>query len=397
MKKYRVTFQKNGKINSIVIKSKDISQNILPSNIIKIEHLYNKKSLINKKCRVKSIEISNLFFELNIILQAKIPICDALEILEKSTKNRKVKEILNCMIDALKNGRPIYKSLIKHEKSLGVIVISFLKIAEENGNINDSIYSLSILLKNIEENKKLIKSKLSYPIVLFISLIISLASIFNFVIPQFEYIFAQYNSSLPYATIALLGLKTFVVNYFLYIFLTFILLYFYFYFKLKKSNEFKYKFDKFLITKVPIVGEMIFVNYFHRFFLSLKILLESEYKFQSSIINSSILLNNQYLLDKITSLDKSIQSGESISSSFESTNLFDDLTLRLIVTGEQSNAMYLSVNEIEKIYKQKLDEKIKLFSSLIEPVFIVTIMLLIVWIVLAVFVPMWSIGEVINM
>jgi general secretion pathway protein F len=113
-------------------------------------------------------------------------------------------------------------------------------------------------------------------------------------------------------------------------------------------------------------------------------------------MNSSILLNNQYLLDKITTLNKRIQNGDTISSAFEETGLFDELILRLISTGEKSNALRLSVSECEKIYKQKLDERIKLFSSLIEPIFIVIIMLLIVWVVLAVLVPLWGIGEVIK-
>ena len=143
-------------------------------------------------------------------------------------------------------------------------------------------------------------------------------------------------------------------------------------------------------------GKLIFINSVHRFFLSLKILLEANYKFQSSIMNSSILLNNQYLLDKITTLNKRIQNGDTISSAFEETGLFDELILRLISTGEKSNALRLSVSECEKIYKQKLDERIKLFSSLIEPIFIVIIMLLIVWVVLAVLVPLWGIGEVIK-
>lgn len=396
MKKYRVTFQEEGLRKTVIITSFNISKENLPQNVIKITELNKKLFKFNKNLKIKSLDVADLFFELNIILQAKIPIFEALEILEGSSRNQLLKEILLKMKDALKNGKPIYKALEKDEKHLGKVVISFFKIAEENGSLCDSIYSLSILLRNIENNKKLIRSKLNYPIVLLVSLVSSLTVIFSFVIPQFEYIFAQYNTSLPFATLALLAVKNFMVNYFVYISMFFVSVYFFIVVRYKKSNDFRYMCDKILITKLPIIGEMIFISYFHRFFLSLKILLEANYKFQSSIINSSILLNNQYLLDKIMTLNKCIQSGDTISSAFEGTHLFDELTLRLIVTGEKSNAMNLSVNEIEKIYKQKLDEKIKLFSSLIEPIFIIMIMILIVWVVLAVLVPMWGIGEVIK-
>jgi len=397
MKKYKITFQKEGRVHNIFIDSEDISKEKLPLNVIKIQEIQKGFIFDKKNSKLKSSEIADLFFELNIILQAKIPLYEALEILLGSTSNKLLKEIIITMKDSLKNGKPIYLSLEPYEKQLGSIVISFFKIAQENGSLKDCIYSLCVLLKSIEENKKLIRKKLNYPLVLLCSLGISLVSIFNFVIPQFEYIFAQYNTKLPIATVALLGLKSFMVDYSIFVAVFFAFLYLLLSFKYKNSELFKYKFDKFIITKLPILGHIIFVNYFHRFFLSLKILLEANYKFQSSIINSSILLKNQYLLDRITTLNKRIQSGESIYDAFVDSGLFDELTLRLINTGEKSNSMYLSVNEIEKIYKQKLDEKIKLFSSLIEPTFIVVIMLLILWVVLAVLVPMWGIGEVIKM
>ncbi len=396
MKKYKVTFQKDSKLKHLIIHSADISKENLPPNIIKIELLSESWLKYKKTHTLKKDEISNFFFELNIILKAKIPIYDALEILHKGTKNPLLNEIILKMQEALQNGQVIHVILKPYEKYLGNIVLSFFKIAHDNGNLEDSINCLSVLLKDINENKKLISQKLRYPIVLLVSLIFSLFSIFNFVIPQFEFIFEQYQSTLPYATISLLWIKNFMINYFIYILITTFILAFVFFGQYKKSYVFRHKMDMLLITKLPFIGDILFLMYFHRFFLSLKILLEAKYKFQSCIINSSILLKNKYLLDRISHINKAIQSGESIYEAFAKSGLFNELTLRLISTGENSNALLLSVNEIEKIYKMKLDEKIKLFSSLIEPIFIFTIMLLIVWVILAVLVPLWSMGEVIN-
>ncbi|OUR74210.1 hypothetical protein A9Q76_01260 [Arcobacter sp. 31_11_sub10_T18] len=396
MEKYKVTFQQDGKLKHLIIHSSDISKENLPPNVIKIEPLRKSWLKYEKPHTLKKEEVSNFFFELNIIIKAKIPIYDALEILHKGTKNPLLNEIILKMREALQNGQVLYIVLKPYEKYLGNIVISFFKIAQENGNLDDSIYSLSILLKDINENKKLISQKLRYPFVLLVSLFFSLFSIFNFVIPQFEFIFEQYHTSLPFATVALLGIKDFLMNYFLFILIFFVIISLILFSKYKKSQIFRYKVDEFIITKVPFIGPIVFLIYMHRFFLSLKILIEANYKFQSCIINSSILLKNKYLLDRISHINKAIQSGESIYEAFTKSTLFNELTLRLISTGENSNALLLSVNEIEKIYKQKLDEKIKLFSSLIEPIFIFTIMLLIVWVILAVLVPLWSMGEVIN-
>ena len=396
MQKYKITFQQNGTLKSQTIHTLDIEKEILPNNIITIKKINKSPLKYFNTTNVKKEEISNLFFELNMILKAKIPIYDALKILRNGTKNALLKEIISTIRTTIKNGKPIYKELIFYEKYLGNIVISFFKIAQENGNLEDCIYCLSVILKNIEENKKLITQKLKYPTLLLISLLSSIVIMFNFVIPKFEFIFEQYRTNLPLATTLLLTSRDFILNYFVYVLLFLSLCFTFIFIKYKNSYTFEYNIDKFISTQIPYISHIVFLNNFHKFFLSLKILLKANYKFQNSITNCSILIKNKYLLDRITIINNKIQIGKSISKAFNDSSLFDELTLRLINTGEKSNSLYLSINEIEKIYRQKLDEKIQSFSSIIEPACLLIIMLLIGWIVLAVLIPMWSIGEIIN-
>jgi general secretion pathway protein F len=68
----------------------------------------------------------------------------------------------------------------------------------------------------------------------------------------------------------------------------------------------------------------------------------------------------------------------------------------LIKTGEVSNSLQITVGEIKNIYKRKFNDKLKFLSMAIEPIFFIIIMLLIIWIILAIFVPLWSIGDVLK-
>jgi len=396
MNTYEVSYQKEKKLCKIIISTHDIKKEKLPANTFMIKKIKQPFFSMSSRSKLKSEEISAAFFELNVMLQAKLSLYESLDILENASKNRLLIEIITNMKKSLKNGTAIYLGLMSYEKYLGDIVISFFKIAHENGNIDTCVYTLSILLKRIDENKKTITQKLRYPAVLLICLSMSLFSIFNFVIPQFEFIFEQYNTDLPFATIALLNTKNFLVNYFWIMLIFSLFCFILIMYKYRNDELFSYKVDRFMILHLPFLASLVFYIYLHRFFLCMKILLEANYKFQTCLVNASILLKNKYLLDRISHINKAIQSGESIYDSFSDVALFNDLTLRLISTGEKSNELLLSVNEIEKIYANKLDEKIKLFSSLIEPIFIITIMLLIIWVILAVLVPLWGMGEVIN-
>lgn len=399
MKSFKITYQENSKIKTITLKANGIDEIDLPLNIINIKessanpltNLFNHSIDLNK-----SKNTITLFNELNIMLKSRLPLAEAINILKENTKNQQISNILDSIETALKNGKPIYKRLEIYKNYFGQLPISFFKLGEQNGNLNDSINSLSIVLNSIEENKKQIISSLSYPLTLFIMLGLSMVFIFTFVMPNFDYIFMMYKEELPLATKLLLNTKEILIGYFGFIATALLAIVLLFILKYKNSLNFRYKIDRILVSNIPILSTMLFLSSYHRFFLSTKLLLESKYQFQTAFNNSKIIVNNSYLQKKLDIISSNINNGKSIANAFEESLIFDDFTIRLINTGEKSNSLEVVISEIEKIYKQKLDRNIKLFSSMIEPVFLLFMTVLIVWLVLAIFLPIWQIGSVIK-
>ena len=125
-------------------------------------------------------------------------------------------------------------------------------------------------------------------------------------------------------------------------------------------------------------------------------MLKSNYEFHKAFISSKILLKNKYLLDKMRLIDNLLQNGKSINYSFFKTQIFDDIVLNLINTGEVSNSLVITIDEIKKIYKNRFNDKMNLLVSLIQPIFLIIIMGLILWIVLAIFMPIWDMGNMIK-
>ena len=123
---------------------------------------------------------------------------------------------------------------------------------------------------------------------------------------------------------------------------------------------------------------------------------KSNFEFHKCFKSSKILLENKYLLDKINVIDGLLENGKSIKISFCESKIFDDIVLNLINTGEVSNSLPLVISEIKMIYKNRFDEKISFLISLIQPVFLIFIMILILWIVIAIFVPIWDMGNIIK-
>ncbi len=395
MKKYKIKYQKDEKVEELILKTSDLAKENLPQNILEIkEEKESFKIDFKKKIKIDNKKTNLLFYELNLMLQSNINFSDALDILIKNRKDKDIVKLLQIIKESFSSGKAIDENL--KEFNINHLVISFLRNCQNSGNITLNINALSKLLIENSELKKSFYKAISYPIFLFITFFLSIVTIFTFVIPKFKTIFFQVKDELPLATKLLLIFENFFVNYSFYFFCFFsfiIIFIIYFY---KQNAKFEYFIDKFMIRKIVLFKDIYLNMQLYKFFLLIDIMLKSNYEFHKAFISSKLLLKNKYLLDKIYIIDNLLQNGKSINNSFSKTKLFDDIVLNLINTGEISNSLVITIDEIKKIYKNRFDDKMSFLISLIQPIFLVTIMGLILWIVLAIFMPIWNMGNMIN-
>lgn len=395
MKKYKIKYQNKNEIKEIILETSNLSNEKLPANIIEIKEYKNYFDFgFLRKKRVNDKKLNLLFYELNLMLQANINLSEALDILIKNKKDKNIIDFLQLLKYSFSNAKQIEENL--NDFKINNLVFAFLKLSQNNGNIALNIKALSnLLLENYEIKRNFIKA-ISYPIILIISFVLSLISIFFFVIPKFQMIFSQSTQELPFATKMLLKTQYILENYFFSIFLIFFFLVLAIFYLYRQNGAFNYYCDKFLVTKIFLIKEIYLNMQLYKLFLVIDIMLKSNYEFHKAFISSKILLKNKYLLDKMHLIDNLLQNGKSIKDSFLKTQIFDDIVLNLINTGEVSNSLSITIDEIKKIYKNRFNDKINLLTSLIQPIFLIVIMGLILWIVLAIFMPIWDMGNMIK-
>ena len=395
MKKYKIKYQEKNEIKELILETSNLSNEKIPTNIIEIKEYKNYfDSGFFRKKRINDKKINLLFYELNLMLQANINLSDALDILIKNKKDKNIIVFLQLLKYSFSNAKPIEENL--NEFKINNLVFAFLKLSLSNGNITLNIKALSnLLLENHEIKRNFIKA-ISYPIILIISFILSLISIFFFVIPKFQMIFSQTTQELPIATKMLLKTQYILENYSFSIFLIFSFLALIIFYLYRQNSAFNYYCDKFLLTKIFLIKDIYLNMQLYKLFLVIDIMLKSNYEFHKAFISSKILLKNKYLLDKMHLIDNLLQNGKSINDSFFKTQIFDDIVLNLINTGEVSNSLGITIDEIKKIYKNRFNDKMNLLTSLIQPLFLIVIMGLMLWIVLAIFMPIWDMGNMIK-
>lgn len=396
MKKYKITYQDENRVKTKIIESSNLQEESLPSKILTIKPINEKKDLniFKSKIKIDKNVLISIFYELNIMLQANLMLNDALGILAQNYKEEKLKRFIDDLKKALL-GLDSIDNIFKDYR-IDIYIVSFLKLCQKNGNINVNINALSMLLKEELKIKKDFAKAIRYPFILLISLFLSINIIFYFVVPKFKVIFVNNYESLPFATKTLFNIHTLYMSYFIYsilLFLSIVFLVIYFYLK---NKEFEYLLSKLLFKDIYFIRELYSFMQLYRIFLVISIMLESNYEFIKALNSSKTLIRNKYLLDKISLIENLLKNGKSINLSFKRSNIFDSLVLNLINTAEASNSLTLISKEIKDIYKNRFDEKMKKFISYIEPIFLIVIVSLVLWIILAIFIPIWDMGSMMK-
>ncbi|MDX4071618.1 type II secretion system F family protein [Aliarcobacter skirrowii] len=392
MKKYNITYQKNGEIKNQVVTDIELELIKKEFDILTIKA---KKSIFEIKfknrVRVPKKELLLIFFELNLMLESNINISDAIDILIKSKKNKKTQKFLQAMNYALSNSMPI--SEVLDEFVIEDFVKDFLNISKNSSNLARNVDAIYHLLKEQDSIKKSFYKALGYPIFLFFTFLASLFIIFSFVIPSFKSIFQNQIENLPQSTKILLNMEIFFKEYSLIfiIIVSFLILFLY-----KISKKFEYFLDYIFIRYIPIFSIVLRNLQLYKLFLVVDIMQKSKYEFHKAFLNSKLLVKNKYLLDKIRVIDSLLENGKSICFAFKDVNIFDDIILNLLNTGEVTNSLEIVVPEIKKIYKHRFENSVNLMISIIQPLFLLIIASMILFIVLAIFTPIWEMGSLIK-
>ncbi|MDX4062397.1 type II secretion system F family protein [Aliarcobacter skirrowii] len=395
MKKYNITYQKNGEIKNQIVTDIELELIKKEFDILTIKA---KKSIfeIKFKNRVKvpKKELLLIFFELNLMLESNINISDAIDILIKSKKNKKTQKFLQAMNYALSNSMPI--SEVLDEFVIEDFVKDFLNISQNSSNLARNVDAIYHLLKEQDSIKKSFYKALGYPIFLFFTFLASLFIIFSFVIPSFKSIFQNQIENLPQSTEILLNMEIFFKEYSLIfiIIVSFLILFLIFLYKI--SKKFEYFLDYIFIKYIPIFSIVLRNLQLYKLFLVVDIMQKSKYEFHKAFLNSKLLVKNKYLLDKIRVIDSLLENGKSICFAFKDVNIFDDIILNLLNTGEVTNSLEIVVPEIKNIYKHRFENSVNLMISIIQPLFLLIIASMILFIVLAIFTPIWEMGSLIK-
>ena len=357
--------------------------------------MISKASVLLGGSKIKINNLIAAFRQLSVMTNAGISIHDSIKEVSKSTEDKRLKAIFVTLNDDLNQGQSLTDAITKFKGELGDVVIAMVKLGESTGNMSESLHKLSEILQEVWENQRKFKKALRYPIIVMSAMAIAFVILMLFVVPQFREIFEQLGAKLPLPTIILLSIESALSNYGLYILAGFIATIYAIKYMYKQNDDFKYKFDKFML-KVYLINKIIFYSTMNRFNLIFTELVRAGIPIADALETATLTVENQDIHDKLATIRLAVSRGVSLTEAFRDTQLYESMLIQMLSAGEKGGAIDAMLEKITDYYKAKFSDLVDNISSYVEPIMLLFMAGMVILLALGIFMPMWDLGNAVQ-
>lgn len=350
------------------------------------------KAVIQRKVRLEDLVIFSRQFA--TLIEAGITIVHALQILKDQTKSKTLALAIINIRDQILNGETLYGAMERFPKIFSPLYISLVRTGETAGLLNETLSRLATYVEKSAALKRKIKSALVYPVVVVSMAIIITTTLLVKVVPTFEMIFTTLGGQLPLPTQILIFVSLIVRKFFL-VALGAIVLVLAGFKKYISTPDARYKYDS-TILFLPIFGELIQKAIIAKFARTLSTLVKSAIPIIQALAIVGKVTDNKLIEQALNKAGNAIRHKETIAEPLSRSGAFTPMVVGMISVGEQTGQLERMLSKIADVYEDEVETAISGLTSLIEPLVIGFLGIVIGGIVLALFMPIFKILELIH-
>jgi type IV pilus assembly protein PilC len=339
--------------------------------------------------RIKLKQIAVFCRQFATMVNSGLPILRALSILTDQTESKELAKVLFAVRAGVENGSSLSAAMAEHPKAFNALFISMVKAGETGGVLDDVLLSLADQIEREVELRRQIKSAMTYPIVVVALVTLILAAMLLFVVPQFETIYSSLGGTLPLPTRMLLRVSRAVRSYWYVVLLGAVVASFLFR-RYKKTEAGRARVDAVKI-RIPIFGPLFHKVALARFASTLGMLLRSGVPILQALDNVNETVNNRVIGDAVDDVKTSVREGESIAKPLGRHKAFPPMVVQMMAVGEETGAVDTMLDKVAEFYNSEVTATVEAMTSLIEPLLIAVIGAAVGAAVIALYMPMFSV------
>ncbi len=342
--------------------------------------------------KVKGDELVSLTRNLSSMINAGLPLTRALSIIERQTKNPRLKNVMKDIRENINKGKQFNETLAAFPKIFSDLYVAMVRAGEEGGQLSGALQTLSVQMEQSSTLKKKIKGAMIYPcIVIGVMLIIGVLMMI-YVIPSITATFSKMNAALPLTTRILIATSDFMSQHPILIIGG--IVGFVFGFAAALRTKVGTRIFDYLITRIPVIGGIVKEVNSARTARSLSSLLKAGVDVISAIKITRDVVQNVYYKDILEEAARRVEKGTPLSEVFiERSDLYPVLVGDMIAVGEETGQISHMLEEMSLFYEAEINQKTKDLSTIIEPLLMVVIGAGVGFFALAMIAPIYSISD----
>jgi len=362
--------------------------------IISIAPVKEAVSFSFSRKKVKEEDLVMFSRQLATMVDAGIPILQALDALQEQISHPFFKGVIASVRDDIQVGSSLSAGFSKHPQAFDTLFVNMVKVGETGGVLSAILDRVATYMEKTIKLKHKVQSAMIYPAV-----VVSMAAIITIillvkVVPTFASIYDSFDAELPGMTQLLINISNIMKKYILFVIGFFILMGFLLS-RWYQTNQGREAVDGFSL-RVPIFGEIIRKVAISRFSRTLATLLQSGVPILESLDIVGKTSGNRVVENVVSTVKVNVREGESIAGPLVKSGVFPPMVTRMIAIGEKSGQLEKMLTKIADFYDDQVDAAVAGLTSIIEPVIIGFLGIVVGFIVIALFLPILNITQVLK-
>lgn len=354
-------------------------------------NIFNREISFQGKFNDKLKE--HFYNELGSLLQSGVDIQRSLTILIDEQTNKKVKQTLEDILEGLTKGMSL-ADLCEKSGEFTSYEFQSIRIGEETGRLQSVLFNLSEFFENKIKLRRQMISVFSYPIFVLVITIAVLYFMLSVLVPMFSDVFGQFGQELPSLTKRILNLSAFFSKYGMYFLIGLLVLVVFVY--LQRKEEWFRKMSSSTVVRIPIFGDLIQKVYLARMSQSFSLLLGARTPLVRSLEMVEEMIGFYPIEKALSEIKKQVKQGGQLNESMANFSIFDSRMIAMTKISEEINNLDQAYTRLAKQYQKDVEHKTKLIGTVMEPLMILIIGLIVGVIVIAMYLPMFNLPNIIQ-
>jgi len=344
--------------------------------------------------KVKSKDLAIFTRQFSVMIDAGLPLVQCLEILGAQQPNKNFQKIIGAVRSDVEQGATLQTALSKHPKAFNDLYVNMVGAGEAGGILDLILQRLSGYIEKAVKLTSKVKGAMTYPITVICIAAIVVGVIMVKVIPVFSQMYEGMGSSLPAPTIVCIAISNAIIHYWYILaiigFLVVVGLKQYY-----KSINGRLVLDT-LVLKIPILGDMLRKVAVARFCRTLGTLTSSGVPILEGMDITARTAGNQVIHNAIMKSRDAVEQGRNIAGPLAETKVFPPMVIQMVGVGEATGALDAMLSKVADFYEEEVDNAVAAMTSMMEPLIIALLGGVIGFIVIAMYMPIFNLANVMG-